>query len=289
MAFRHRFPNRSSRSTARPTRSRYTFGLLLLTAVTLLAVDLPATRPLRPVRNVIGTVLSPVRSVGDAVFGPLGNAWKGAFGYDDVKDDNDRLRAELDEARSDAAELERLDAENERLRKALGISVEGVRTKTGEVVSGPISNFDPTVQIDLGADDGVKRGMAVLTGLTDSAGGGLMGRVTYVASTRSTVTLLTSNSFQVGAIVGGNQAVLVGRGPDRPLLVEGLPLDTDVSKGDWVTTSRMDESQFPKNLKIGRVSAIRTAGSGLSKVVEVEPMADLAGVLVKVVMKDPPR
>ena len=257
--------------------------------MTLLAVDLPATRPLRPVRNGIGTVLSPIRSLGDAVFGPLGDAWKGAFDYGDVKKDNDRLRAELDEARSDTAELARLEAENAALRKALGITVEGVRTKAGEVVSGPVSNFDPTVQIDLGSDDGVKRGMAVVTGLTEGPGGGLMGRVTLVSAKRSTVTLLTSSSFQVGAIVGGNQAVLVGRGPGRPLLVDGLPLDTVVKKGDWVTTSRMDESQFPKNLKIGQVSAVRKAGSGLSKIVEVEPMADLAGVLVKVVMKDPPR
>ena len=287
MAFSRRFPSRSPRS--RQPRSRYTLGLLLLTAVTLLAVDLPATRPLRPVREALGTVFSPFRAVGDAVFGPVGDAWKGAFGYDEVKDENDRLRAELDEAESDAAEVARLEAENAELRRALGIQPEEVTTKTGEVVSGPVSNFDPTIQIDLGRDDGVKRGMAVITGLSEGDGGGLMGRVTLVQGDRSTVTLLTSSSFQVGALVGGSQAVLVGRGPGRTLLVEGVPLQTEVKKGDWVTTSRMDDSQFPKNLKIGQVTVVREATNGLSKQVEVEPMADLAGVYVKVVMKDPPR
>ena len=291
MALR-RFSSRSPRSRgtrSRQPRSRYTLGLLLLTAVTLLAVDLPATRPLKPVRNALGTVFSPVRAVGDAVFGPIGDAWKGAWGYDDVKSDNDRLRAELDEAQSDSADVARLEAENEELRAALGIEVEGVRTINGEVESGPISNFDPTIQIDLGSADGVERGMAVVTGLTEGPGGGLLGRVTLVQRDRSTVTLLTSSSFQVGVLVGGDQAVLVGRGPGRSLLVEGVPADTEVEVGDWVTTSRMDESQFPKNLNIGKVSAVRTSTNGLSQVVEVEPMADLAGVYVKVVIKDAPR
>ena len=287
MAFRPRFSSRSSRS--RSPRSRYTLGLLLLTAVTLLAVDLPATRPLRPVREALGTVFSPVRSLGDAVFGPVGDAWKGAFGYDELRDERNRLIAELDEARSDAAEVARLEAENAELRRALDIEVEGVTTKSGEVVSGPISNFDPTVEIDLGGDDGVKRGMAVVTGLAEGTGGGLLGRVTLVRGNRSTVTLLTSTSFQVGVLVNGSQAVLVGRGPGRPLLVEGVPLETEVKEGDWVTTSRVDDSQFPKDLTIGKVVAVRTATNGLSQVIDVDPMADLSGVYVKVVMKDPPR
>lgn len=257
--------------------------------MTLLAVDLPATRPLQPVRNVLSTIFSPVRAAGDAVFGPIGDAWKGAWGYDELSDENARLSAQLDEAQSDSAEVARLEAENQELKAALEIEVEGVETVNGEVVSGPISNFDPTIQIDLGSDDGVERGMAVVTGLSEGPGGGLLGRVTLVQGGRSTVMLVTSSSFQVGVVVGGDQAVMVGRGPDRPMLIEGVPLETEVEVGDWVTTSRMDESQFPKNLKIGQVSAIRTSTNGLSQVIEVEPMADLAGVYVKVVMKAAPR
>lgn len=288
MAFRRSsFSSRSSRS--RSPRSRYTFGLLLLTAVTLLAVDLPATRPLQPVRNALGTIFSPVRRAGDAVFGPVGDAWKGAFGYDEMRDERDRLVAELDEARSDGAEVARLQEENAELRKTLGIEVDGVSTRTGQVVSGPVSNFDPSVEIDLGSADGVKQGMAVVTGLSEGTGGGLFGRVVAVQRNRSRVTLLTSSSFEVGVLVSGNKAVLVGRGPDRPLVIEGLTVDAEVEVGDWVTTSGLDDSQFPKDLTIGRVTEVRTATNGLSHVLDVEPMADLSGIFVKVVMKDPPR
>lgn len=276
-------------SSSRSPRSRYTLGLLLLTAVTLLALDLPAIRPLRPVRGALATAFSPVRAAGNFVFRPIGNGWKGAFGYGDLEDQNDKLKARLDERTSDGAELARLRTENAELRKQLGVKAEGVRTKFAEVISGPVSNFDQTVQIDLGSDDGVKRGMAVITGLSEGTGGGLYGRVTQVQSGRSTVTLLTAPSFQVGALVENASSVLEGRGPGRTLVVDGIDPATKIKKGDWVYTSRVDESQFPKDLKIGRVANVRTSASGLSQTLEVKPMADLSGTYVKVVMKDAPR
>ena len=94
-----------SRSSSRSPRSRYTLGLLLLTAVTLLVLDLPGTGPLQPVRNALSTVLSPIRSAGDSVFAPISDAWRGAFGYEDVKKENDRLRGKLEDAKGEAAEL----------------------------------------------------------------------------------------------------------------------------------------------------------------------------------------
>ena len=40
-----------SRRSSRNPRSRFTFGLLLLTAVTILVLDLPGTGPLDPIRG----------------------------------------------------------------------------------------------------------------------------------------------------------------------------------------------------------------------------------------------
>ncbi len=112
------FPRHSSRSP----RSRYTLGLLLLTAVTLLVLDLPGTGPLKPVRNVLAGIFSPIRSAGDAVFAPISNGWKGAFGYDDLKDENDRLKGRIEDQKGDQAELERLRREVADLEKLNGVA-----------------------------------------------------------------------------------------------------------------------------------------------------------------------
>ncbi|MCB0971302.1 MAG: hypothetical protein KDA97_07270, partial [Acidimicrobiales bacterium] len=68
------YPRRSPRSP----RSRFTLGLLLLTAVSLLVLDLPGTGPLDPVRNALATAFRPVQAAGNAIFEPIGNGWKGA-------------------------------------------------------------------------------------------------------------------------------------------------------------------------------------------------------------------
>lgn len=277
------FPRRSSSTP----RSRATLGLLVLTAVTLLALDLPGTGPLQPVRDVVAGAFRPVRSAAETVFAPITNGWRGAFGYEDVKEENDRLRALLDEARADEAERVRLQREVEELQKLNGVVATGERLTTAQVVSDALSSFDLTVEIDQGSGAGVKDGMAVITGLTEGAEGGLFGRVVDVQGGRSRIELLTAPSFQVGILLeNGGRGMAQGQGPGSPLLVEGIVADAEV--GDFVYTSGIAETAYPPNLVVGRVSAVRPSASGDSQVIEVEPLADLDAVYVKVVLRDPP-
>ena len=280
------FPRRSSRSP----RSRYTFGLLLLTAFTLLVLDLPGTGPLQPVRNVLASAFRPVRSAGDTVFKPITNGWKGAFGYEDVRDDNDRLRSRLDAAKADEAELARLEAENRELKKELDIKIENVTTRTARVVSEPVSSFDQTIQIDLGSGDGLKDGMAVISGLSKGPGGALMGRIDRLQGGRSNVQLLTSPGFVAGVRLStGERGVLEGQGRGRPLLIDEIVTSNEVKKGDFVYTSGIEDSAFPADLKVGTVRSVSESADGQTRTVEVDPIVDLSSVYVKVVLKDPPR
>ncbi len=273
------FPRRSSSSP----RSRATFGLLVLTALSLLALDLPGTGPLQPIRNVLASAFQPIRSAGDAVFEPFSNGWKGAFGYDELKQENDRLRDELAAVSGQEADVERLEAEVRALEEAQGIAIENITLRTAEVVSAPLSNFDQTVEIDQGSGDGVKAGMAVVT-----SGNTVFGRIDSASGGRSKVELITSASFQVGVrLEDGTRAVAEGRGSNRPLVIDSVEV-TEVAEGDWVYTSGVNLSPFPGDLKIGQVSSVSTV-PGQGTTIEVEPMADLASVYVKVVLKDPPK
>lgn len=278
-----------SRRSSRSPRSRYTFGLLLLTAVTLLVLDLPGTGPLQPVRNALSTVLSPIRSAGDTVFAPISNGWRGAFGYEDVKKENDRLRAKLEDAKGEAAELARLEVEVRDLQKLNGVSAGTLQTRSARVVTTQLSSFDQAVEINQGSGDGIKKGMAVITGLTSGAGGGILGRIQDVRGGRSKVELITSPSFVAGVTVGGERGVLQGQGRNRALLIEQIPSTAKLEKGDYVYTSGIEDTAFPADLKVGRVKSIKTSADGQYQTVEVTPLADLASVYVKVVLKDPPK
>ena len=273
------FPRRSSITP----RSRATFGLLILTAVSLLVLDLPGTGPLRPIRNVLASAFSPIRSAGDAILEPFSNGWKGAFGYGDLKAENDRLRAELAATAGQDADVERLQEKVRDLERLNGIAVEDLRLLTAEVESAPLNNFDHSVEIDQGSGDGVKSGMAVVT-----TGNAVFGRINTTTGGRSTVTLITTADFQVGVrLADGTRAVAQGQGRDRPLLIDSVEV-TRAKVGDWVYTSGVEQSPFPKDLKIGKVTKVDTI-PGQGTTLEVEPLADLSSVYVKVVLKDPPK
>lgn len=277
-----------SRRSSRTPRSRFTLALLLLTAVTLLVLDLPGTGPLDPVRNAFGAAFRPFRAAGNAVFEPLSNGWKGAFGYDDLEKENERLKAQLEERKSEEADLARLRQKVADLSQINGVTIEAQKTKVAEVTSGPLSSFEQTVEIDAGSGDGIKKGMAVITGRSSGSGGAVFGKVVEVRSGSSTVELLTEADVAIGIRTQkGDIGTATGQGQGDPLLIEGIDERT-LAVGDLLWTSGIDRSAFPADLFVGRVTKVGKPVDGLPRVVEAEPAADLTSRYVRVVLKDPP-
>jgi rod shape-determining protein MreC len=279
-----------SRRPSRTPRSRFTLALLLLTAVTLLVLDLPGTGPLDPVRNAFATAFRPVQAAGNAVFEPFSNGWKGAFGYGDLKDQNEQLKAELEERKSEEAEVARLRQDNADMKQIIGVKVESLEDRVAKVVSGPLTSFEQTVEIDVGWSDGVKEGMAVITGRTSGAGGAVMGKIAAVRSNSATVELITQSGVSIGIRTkDGILAKATGKGEDKPLEVEGIPDAARIAEDDYVWTSGIDRSPFPPDLYVGKVSKVGEAADGVPRTIEVEPSADLTSRYVRVILKDPPK
>ena len=279
-----------SRRPSRTPRSRFTLALLLLTAVTLLVLDLPGTGPLDPVRNAFGAAFRPFRAAGNVVFEPLSNGWKGAFGYGDLEDENEKLKAQLEEAKSQDAEVVRLRQKVADLSRINGVTLEAQKTRVAEVISGPLSSFEQTVEINVGSNHDVKKGMAVITGRTKGKGGAVFGTIVEVRSTTSTVQLLTEEGMSIGVRdQKGDLAKATGRGQGDPLLIEGIEDDTRIDVGDYLWTSGIDRSAFPGELYVGKVTKVGKSVDGVPRTIEAEPAADLSSRYVRVVLKDPPK
>ncbi|WP_426572166.1 rod shape-determining protein MreC [Aquihabitans sp. McL0605] len=279
-----------NRRPSRTPRSRFTLALLLLTAVTLLVLDLPGTGPLDPVRNVFASAFRPVRAAGNAVFEPFSNGWKGAFGYGDLKDENEKLKSQLEDRKGQDAEIKRLTQDLADQRRINGVTVDQVRTKVARVISGPLNSFEQTVEIDAGSSDGVKKGMAVITGRVSGSGGGVMGKISDVRSNTATVELLTESGVSIGVRTkDGDLAKAVGQGLNKALNVEGIEDATRIEVGDYLYTSGIDRSPFPPDLYVGKVSKVGKTVDGVPRTIEVEPSADLTSRYVRVVLKDPPK
>lgn len=258
--------------TRRTGRSRLTLALLVITSITVLTLDFRDSAPVSAMREAAATVFSPLRGLADSATQPFRNAWGGITDYDDVKRENEELRAQLDEMRGDVVRQEDAEAQLAQLLDQLDIDWVGdIPRVTARVVAGPGSNFSRTIEIDKGSDHGLAVGMPVLTGA------GLVGRLVQVTSNRSHVMLITDPDFAVGIrlVDSGATGTARGQGEGEPLLVDtGLEKGTEVEEGASVTTSGSDRSAFPGFLPVGTVVESLPSDDGLTTDLIVEPLAD---------------
>ena len=244
-----------------PGGSRFTLAVLVVISVTVLAVDALGIGPVGVVRDVVNGVLSPVRAVGDGLFG---------------RDDS----AELERLRDRVAELEGIEAvaanaqaELARLQEQLGLDPPAdVDLVAANVISESISNFDRTVEIDKGADAGIEVDMPVRTRA------GLVGVVESVTFTSARIRLISDADVNVGVqhSASGDAAVVHGQGEDQPLLIEdAFNAGTEVTEGDVFVTAGRQGSAFPPGIPVGRAVQVRGASNPLEQQVLIEAYADL--------------
>ncbi len=229
--------------------------------------------------------MAPVTNALKKVFHPFTNVWNGIFRYDAVTKENERLRAELDEARGST--LAAVDAEQQReeLLALLNLDYLGnVPTVAARVVSGAPSNFDATIEIDRGSGAGIRVGMPVVTGA------GLVGNVVRVTSQRSVVRLVTDPTFAVGVSVptAEDDGVAKGKGPDRPMGLDLIDAQSKVGVGSVVITSGLVGSPYPAGIPVGVVRTVRHPAGALQLDITVDPAADLDHLnFVKIVLWQP--
>jgi rod shape-determining protein MreC len=136
------------------------------------------------------------------------------------------------------------------------------------VALGP-SNFEWTITIDVGSDDGVRRDMPVVNG------DGLVGRVIQVTPNASRVLLTIDPNFGAAARVArhGETGYIDGRGGE-PMVFRPLDPEIDIEVGDEIVTSSYQGGIFPGGLRIGTVSVVDDGSNRLAREVQVQPFVD---------------
>jgi rod shape-determining protein MreC len=170
--------------------------LLVLTSIILITLDLQNSSAISGLRNVFGTIFRPVESTTRVITRPISNAWHGIFDYNDVLDENDRLRekvAQQEGATVAAAASVRLAQE---LLALNGLpTLAGINAVTAQVIGDSPTNFSQTIEINQGSESGIRVGMPVLNAA------GLIGKITKAYGNRSVVMLITDPDFALSVKV----------------------------------------------------------------------------------------
>lgn len=259
----------------RRRRSRYVLLVLTLLAVTLITLDARGVVALSSARDGAVDALSPVRGAFRWTTSPLRNAWNGITGYDDLRAENEELRAELDEIRGQELRGQAAEAELERLSEQLGIDfVNDIPTQIARVTTGSFSNFtDHTLQLDRGSDAGLAVGNPVITRA------GLVGRIREITGTRSVVQLLTDPEMFIGVQLPRTGLIGTGHGGgvDGSFVIDrGIDLGEPVDEGDPVLTGGIERAIMPVGLGIpvGIVAEITPDEADRVQILEVDYAVD---------------
>lgn len=192
--------------------------------------------------------------------------------------ENKVLKQTIFKYAKDTAKLNELEAENKRYKELLGfterqIQATNYRYHIANVISLSMDPYNSTVVIDLGAKDGIKENMAVVSAA------GLLGRVVVVSEFSSNVQLLS------GLNDAGNDSkaiVVTAKGKDSFGIVESYDMNTGLlvmnkipqtdplEVGDTIITSNMGRI-FPPGIEVGEVISRLPGDFGLDYKALIRP------------------
>ena len=134
--------------------------------------------------------------------------------------------------------------------------------------------------IDKGSNDGLRRGMPVVTDQ------GLVGRVDAVINSAARVQLITDTSSAVNIRLekAKKEAVLTGT-VSGDLVLDLLPQDVTITPGDLVLTSGLSGG-FPADLIIGQVLNTRKRDSDLFQQAVIQPVVDFSKLKIVLIITD---
>jgi rod shape-determining protein MreC len=193
---------------------------------------------------------------------------------------NAELEAEVSQLQARVIELQQRVNETEILAALVDFSRSNPEStyKAAAVIGRDPSPFLHYVVINRGSNDGIRRGMAVVTNQ------GLIGRVDASIADAARVQLITdpASSINVRLQNADTDAVLVGS-VTGDVSLDMIAQDVNVEPGDLILTSGLGGG-FPPDLIIGQVVSTRRIDVELFQQAAVQPAVDFARLEIVLVI-----
>ncbi|HWO70549.1 MAG TPA: rod shape-determining protein MreC [Actinomycetota bacterium] len=268
--------------SGRARNARLLVAILVSISLATITIDYRQgeSGPLAGLGRAALTAIAPLQAAVSRITRPVGDFLSTLANLPRIRRENERLKDELAEARAAVARQASLEARYEQLVKLLGLQ-EALDPPTAAalVIGSGVSNFEWTITIDAGTEDGVGVGSPVL------AAAGLVGRVVKAGPTSSLVQLIIDPDSRVAARLASSRetGLLVGQGEDD-LQMRGVDPATEVAAGEPVETAGYQGGLYPPGIPIGVVSRVVENPAALEKFVTVRPAVDFSTLEVVLVV-----
>lgn len=205
----------------------------------------------KPVRDTARKIVAwPIHYLG-ATSTKLGTAIRLLGSIDDLSKENSGLKIQNTELTAQLAQLEAVQGENTKLKEDLNFQ----KTRSDlQLIPAQIISFSPDsgyqiFTIDKGQKDGLSLEQAVVSS------GFLIGKIKKISDHTAEVWQLTNRNLLTPVTLAKSQVTGILKGGVSGLVVENIPVDAAIEKGEAVVTSSL-EGLYPAGIAVGTVEDI---------------------------------
>lgn len=224
----------------------------ILAQLVLLAYQVRTSQDVRLIRVWAVAAVTPMARVIETGRSGISHFFSDYFVLLDVRDENKRMKAELDRVKMDNQYL-RAELSTADRARSLAIFQQHSPSKTvaAHIIGNTTGAGAKVVFIDRGSSSGIEPGMGVITP------DGIAGKVTKVFSNAAEVLLVTDAAFAAGVVSQNNRihGTFKGQGYEGTGKIEHVQNEQKVDQGEWFFTSG-DDRIFPKGLPVGEVTTV---------------------------------
>lgn len=245
---------------------------ILTTVIAAVSSGVPAGE------NIVGTLLSPIRSGVAAIDRQAMRLYNYIFSYEALKAENAELKRQILEMQEDVRTAQEYQRENQRLSQLLELADEheDYKFEPAYIISWDSSNWRSTFTIGKGTNSGLEAGMCAVT-----ENGQVVGLITDVGANWATVTTIFDSSLEISASIAASGYTGVVQGTYQSeetqlLRMNYLPTDAVLKNGDQVVTT--GSTLYPKDLLLGYITNVSLDETGVAKYAALEASCSLNGL-----------
>lgn len=230
---------------------------------------------------VVGTAskaLNPIQRVGHALNNKVEETIDFFFNFEEVRAENLQLKMELAEQEAKIRKFDEIQKENIDLRamfqyKDRHSEYEYIGTN---VINRSLSPLSPSYTLDKGIQDGIERGMVVITYE------GLAGQITEVYEHHSILETISSENVKVSVVSAGRkeyEGMLSGTtilGRSNMAVITEMSLEAVIQSGDDIVTSGIG-GFYPPDIYVGKIETVAEDPGKLMKTAVVKPVVQFIG------------
>ena len=220
----------------RDAKQKFSLFVLILLSLFIFVLDISELKPIKILRSLLNDGVYRISAVSSSPIKFSGTVKDFFITHIFVYKENRKLKIELEELKNKDFQTLYLQTANKRLQDIIQLEKQSVFTTiAAKVILDKNSPYLNSVIINRGSSSRIKLGMPVLSE------GNLVGRVVEVNFLSARILLLNDLNSKIPVMISpkGSQAILSGRGEDKPKL-EYLPEKFELSDKNLVFTSGKD-------------------------------------------------